>query len=360
MPGGKTLDELSVLLDGRVAGDGSVLIKGVASMDEAKAGDITFVGHRRYLRLLASTGASAVILSEEVILSGGPAGGGPAGGVAGKNLLLVANPMAAFAKALEIFRPEVLPPPGIHPLAFIARGAYVADGASVQAFAVVEEGARIGAGSVIFPGVYIGRGASVGERSILYPGVAIRDGCAVGNRVVIHCNSVIGSDGFGYFRDGARHVKIPQRGTVVIEDDVEIGAAATVDRATVGSTVIGRGTKIDNLVQIAHNVKVGADSVIVAQVGVAGSTTIGAGVVIGGQSGVAGHVNVGSGASIGARSGVTGDVPEGSVCSGMPAMPHAQWLRAQSLFARLPEMKKRLDELERRLEGLEAAERGRV
>ncbi len=346
---GKRLEELASLTGGRVQGDGSVVITGIAPIEEARPGDITFVADKKHLKLLKGCRAAAVMLREADY----PEGSLPAA----VNLILVKNPYLAFAKALEALRPSQRPAPGIHEKACVHPGATIGKAVSIQACAVVEEGAVIGDRAVICPGAYVGRGAVIGADVVLHEGVTVGEGCCIGKRVIIHSNSVIGSDGFGYARDGAKYYKIPQTGIVRIEDDVEIGACVTVDRATLGETVIQRGTKIDNLVQIAHNVKVGEDSIIVAQTGVAGSSTIGSRVQIGGQAGIAGHTGIGDDAMIGAQSGVTGDVPKGSVMSGYPAIPHGQWLRAATVFAKLPEMKKKLAELEKLIRELEGSKK---
>jgi len=337
----KSLDELASIVGGTVKGDGAVEINGVASLDDAGPGDITFLADPRYLKRLKETKAGAVIVAPGVK------------GTRRVNLLVSDNPHLAFARVLDLFRPLELPAQGVHPNSAVHPEATVGEGVSIGPFAVVAEGASIGPGAVLFPGVYIGKGASVGTDAILYPGVSVREGCVIGDRVVAHSNAVIGSDGFGYARVGNRYHKIPQRGIVRVGDDVEIGACVTIDRATIGETVIGRGTKIDNLVQVAHNVKVGEDCVLVSQVGIAGSTTVGDRVQLGGQAGLAGHIEVGSDVMVGAKSGVTKDVPSRSVVSGMPAIPHGEWLRSQTIVIKLPEMRKKIAELEKRLKALE-------
>ncbi|MBI5827907.1 MAG: UDP-3-O-(3-hydroxymyristoyl)glucosamine N-acyltransferase [Deltaproteobacteria bacterium] len=339
-----TLKEIAVAVAGCVVGDEAAAVRDVAPIEEATEGDITFISDRRHLKLLKSTGATAVILRE----SDSP----PANGAI-KNLILVKDPLLAFVRVMDIFRPQPPVVPGIHPKAEVSPKAAIGTDASIQAFAVVEEGAVIGDRTTLYPGVYIGRGARVGDDTVLHSGVRVREGCQIGSRVIIHCNSVVGSDGFGYARAGSRYEKIPQRGIVRIEDDVEVGACVTIDRATIGSTVIGRGTKIDNLVQIAHNVKVGTDSVIVAQAGIAGSTRIGNRVQVAGQAGIAGHIEIGDDSSLGAKAGATNDIPPRSVYSGFPAIPHKEWLRASVVYGKLPELKKKLEELEKRLSKLE-------
>ncbi|MBI5887655.1 MAG: UDP-3-O-(3-hydroxymyristoyl)glucosamine N-acyltransferase [Deltaproteobacteria bacterium] len=345
----KSLDELASLTGGRVQGDGGAVITGILPVEEARPGDIAFIAGKRQLKLLKDCRASALIVKDGEFAEGSfPAG---------VNLLLVKNPYLAFAKCLEVLRPQSAKEPGIHERAVVHPGAAIGKAVSIQACAVIEEGAVVGDRAVIYPGAYVARGAVIGEDAVIYSGVTVREDCIIGKRVIIHSNSVIGSDGFGYARDGAKYYKIPQTGVVRIEDDVEIGACCAVDRATLGETVIGRGTKIDNLVQIAHNVKVGQDTVIVAQVGVAGSATIGSRVQIGGQAGIAGHIELGDEAMIGAQAGVAGDVPKGSVMSGYPAIPHGDWLRASTVFTKLPEMKKKLAELEKLIREIEGSKK---
>ncbi len=335
------LEELARLVGGRLRGDGSKVITGAGSIKEAGPGDITFLAGKRYVKELDGCRAGALILSDERLAPHGV------------DLVLVDNPHLAFAKVLEVLRPLEHPRPGIDPMASVHTDAVVGDSVYVGAFSVIEKGARVGDGAVIYPSVYVGRDVEIGGRTVLYPGVRIMDGCRVGRRVIIHCNAVIGSDGFGYAKEGKGYYKIPQRGIVRIEDDVEIGASTTIDRATTGETIIGRGTKIDNLVQIAHNVKIGEDTVIVAQVGISGSTEVGSRVTLAGQVGVVGHIRIGDDTVVGAQSGVSRGLPEGGAFTGTPAMPHGEWLRAQALYSKLPELKKRLDELERRLKALE-------
>lgn len=339
---GKRLSELAELVGGEIKGQGSALITGAAPLGEAGPGDVSFVSGKKHAGLLSRTRASAVVVRD--------AGEAPDG----LNLILAGNPELAFARILGVLRPQAVPAPGVHPRAEVHPGAKLGSSVSAQAFSVVEDGARVGDRTVLFPGVYVGKGAEIGPDCVIYPGVAIREGCKIGARVIIHCNSVVGSDGFGYARDKARYVKMPQTGIVRIGDDVEIGACVAIDRATMGETVIGRGTKIDNLVQVAHNVRVGEDTIIVAQAGIAGSSRVGSRVQIGGQSGVNGHISIGDDTGIGARSGVAQDVPPRSVYTGYPAIPHTEWLRAQNLYSRLPELRKKISELEKRIAGLEA------
>lgn len=340
-----TLDELAGLTGGRTVGDGSTVIKDAAPIDDAGPGDVAFIDGAKNLKHLETTGASVVIVKE------GEAGDTE---LAGRNALVVANPQLAFARVLAVLRPGYRPEAGAHPRAEVDKDARVGADVSIGAFAVVERGAEIGDRAILMPGVYVGPGVRVGEDSVLHAGVAVREGCRIGKRVIIHCNSVIGSDGFGYTNDDeGRLVKVPQTGGVVLEDDVEIGACVTVDRATIGDTVIGCGTKIDNLVQIAHNVRVGSHTVMAAQVGVAGSTTVGSHVQLGGQVGLAGHIRLGDRAAAGAKAGVHGNVPDGHVVSGYPAFDHRAWLKSSMVVPRLPELRRKIQELEKRVAELE-------
>ncbi len=340
----KTLEELALLVGGRVIGDGSKLVTGVATIEEAGPGDITFLASPKYTAFIKTTKASAVILPEE------------RAGIEGPDKLVVKNPYMAFAEMLNLFRPTFMPPAGVHPNAHVHEKAVLGKGVSVQPFAFVDEGARLGDNVKIFPGVYVGRAVEIGDDTVIYSNVSIREGSKIGKRVIIHCNSVIGSDGFGYAKEGARYHKIPQTGIVRIGNDVEIGASVTIDRATVGETSVGRGTKIDNLVQIAHNVKIGTDTVIVAQVGISGSTKIGSRVTLAGQAGVVGHIEIADDCIVGAQSGVHNDIKKKGVFSGSPAIAHNVWLRAQAVISKLPELKKRLEDLERRIKEIESLE----
>ncbi len=332
---------VGALIGAELYGDGEVLITGVGPLEEAGVGDVTFIASPAHRTHLATTRASAVVVKT---------GTEP---VEGKNLLFVSDPQTAFSVLLDKFMPAFEPEPGVHGAACVHPEAKVGQSVTIQANAVIERGAQICDRVVIYPGVYIGANAVVGADCILYPGVVIREGCVIGERVIIHPNAVVGSDGFGYTKQGAAYKKIPQRGIVVVGDDAEIGACVTTDRATMGETKIGRGTKIDNLVQIAHNVTIGEDAVIIAQVGVAGSTKIGDRVTIAGQAGLSGHIEICDDAIIGPQSGVIKDVKKKGVYTGTPAIPHMDWLRSSTLFPRLPEMRKTIKDLKQRIEELE-------
>ena len=341
----KTLDELAEVARGRVSGDGSVVIKDAAPVEEAGVGHITFIANPKYLKFLSETGASAVIVSKDLA---------DKAQARAKNLLVAADPYLAFARVLGVLRPSTMPGPGVHERAIVSEGVTLGDKVSIGAGAVIEEGARLGDRVIIYPGVYVGERTTVGEDSVLHANVSIREDVTIGCRVVVHLGSAIGGDGFGYAKDGLVNVKVPQTGTVIIEDDVEIGSSSTVDRATIGATVIGEGTKIDNLVQIAHNVRIGRNCIIVAQAGLAGSCSIGDDVTVAGQSAITGHIHVESGSTIGAKSAVTHTIKKAGVYTGFPATDHGKWLRTQAVLAKLPELRKRIEELEKKIKELEA------
>jgi len=266
--------------------------------------------------------------------------------------LKVSNPHYAFAKAIECLYPVPSREAGISDKAYVSGEARIGMGVTISTFAFVDKNVSIGDGSVISPGVFIGEGSKMGRNCFLYPNVTVRDNVTLGDRVIVHSGTVIGSDGFGYVFENGVHYKIPQVGGVIVEDDVEIGSNVSIDRATLGNTIIGKGSKIDNLVQIAHNVKIGEKTLIVSQVGIAGSSEIGSFVILAGQAGVADHASIDSGTILTAQSGISGRVAKGTY-SGSPAIPHNIWLRAQAAFAKLPELSKKIRELENRLNKLE-------
>lgn len=337
------LKDIAKMLGGEVLGDPETEILGVKGIEEASGGDITFISGRKYLSAAQASGASCIMTGEFVE------------GME-KAQLKVADPRFCFAKLLEHFHARPKRPTGISPLAFVGGTARIGEEVSIYPFAYISEGVTLGKGSTVYPGAFIGEGTSVGEGTVIHPNVVVREGVKIGNRVIINSGAVIGSDGFGYTPHEGRHYKIPQVGGVIIGDNVEIGANTTIDRATTGNTEIGSGTKIDNLVQIGHNVKIGPDSIIVAQAGIAGSARMGKGVILGGQAGVADHAVMEDGVLIVGRSGVHGTLKKG-VYSGLPAMPHKEWLRASVVFQKLPEMHKKLLKLEEKIKELQ---RGRI
>jgi len=337
----RTLAELAELLDGEVVGNPRTEIRGVAGIREAQPGDLTFIANSRYENYLVETRASAVICSRELRDAPLP-------------LLRVDNPYLAFQRIVRVFRPELLhAEPGVHPTAVVAADAVVDASASIGAHCVVESRAVIGANAVLMARCYAGVASRIGDGTLLYPGVVVREECVLGERCIVHPNAVIGSDGFGFAFDSGAYHKIPQVGSVIIGDDVEIGANTTIDRATTDATRIGDGTKIDNLVQIGHNVVIGRHCIVVAQVGISGSTELEDYVTIGGQAGLVGHIRVGRGAQIGAQSGVTKSVPAGATVFGYPAMPIAAFKRLHGFLLRLPQIWDRSKDLEQRVKSLE-------
>ncbi len=333
------LCEIAEKIGGLLDGDGELEIRRVADIKAAAADELSFVANPKYASLAASTKAGAVIVSEDWADDCSAA------------LIRVKNPDAAFAQAASLFySPVPRPEPGVHPTAVVAADAEVDEGASIGPFCVVESGAKIGAGAVISAQCYIGRQAVVGCDSFLYPQVSLRESVLVGERTIIHNGTVVGSDGFGYSVDSAGvRTKIPQIGIVQIGNDVEIGANVTIDRARFGRTIIGNGVKIDNLVQIAHNVTIGDHAVIIAQVAIAGSTAIGDRVILAGQSGVAGHLKIGDGVVVAAKAGVIKDVPPGEYVMGMPAISANRFKRNAASIILLPRLKARVMALEKKI-----------
>ena len=336
------LQQLADRLGCRLEGDGDVEIVRVAGIEEAQPGDLTFLANPKYESALVRTRASAVLLRD----------GAAAAPCA---MLRTPDPYLAFARAVGLFAPPWRPPAGVHPLAAVAADAQLGRNVAVGAFVVVGEGVTIGDNTVVLPNVTIGTGARIGDDCLIHSNVAIRERVIIGNRVVLQNGVVIGSDGYGFVRRGdGTHEKIPQVASVVIEDDVELGANTTVDRPAVGETRICQGTKIDNLVQIGHGVSVGRNVLMAAQVGIAGSTDVQDDVIFGGQVGVGGHLTIGRGAVAVGQSGVTKSLRQGAMVAGYPAIDSHEWRRASVLFKRLPELKRRIEELEKRLEMLEA------
>lgn len=336
-------EKLGVLLHG----NGSIEISGVAGIREAGNGELTFLGHPKYEVFLATTGASAVIMPSARDGCRVP-------------WLEASNPYLTFLDALKIFSHDRLGiQPGIHPTAILGQDVTVGRDASIGPYAVIGDHVSLGAEVVLMAGCFIGSDVAIGTGTFLYPNVVVREGTTIGDRVIIHSAAVIGDDGFGFIRDGAVIRKIPQIGKVEIGDDVEIGAGTTIDRATTGTTRIGRGSKIDNLVMIAHNVQIGENAILCAQVGISGSSTVGNDVLLGGQSGLVGHIEIGDRSKVGAQGGVTKSVPADTEVSGYPALPHPQARRIYAAMRYLPDLVRKVRDLNARVRALEEQPRGR-
>ena len=336
----KTLTEIAALVQGDVVGDGRTLITGIGGLKDARPGDLTFLANPKYLPLLVQTAAAAVITSRDIAR-------------ASKPIVRTDHPSLAFARIAEtLFPPAHRHPQGVHATAVVSPRATLGRGVALGPHVVVEDEAVIGDGVVLYAGVYVGARARIGGQTLIYPNVVIREDAVIGRRVIIHGGTVIGADGFGFGTVDGIHHKIPQRGTVVIEDDVEIGANCAIDRARFDVTRVGRGTKIDNLVHIAHNVIIGEHALLVAQVGISGSTTLGHHVTLGGQVGVVGHVTIGDHAVVGAQGGVTKSMPPGGYWWGTPARDLAQWKQMYGATQLLPKWQARVAALTKQVEQL--------
>ena len=335
------LREIADKVGGEVIGDDRVMITGIASLDEASDGDVSFFADPRYREVVKTTKAAALLVSKTVDFFHGPQ-------------VVVANPALAYAKVAGLFAPPIPKFSGLSPNAFVHESSEIGKNVSIYPMVYVGEGAVIGDNVTLFPGVFVGNGVKIGHDTLIYPHVAILHNCIIGNEVIIHAGSVIGSDGFGFVRDGSRNIKIPQIGIVQIDDQVEIGANNTIDRAAMGKTWIKRGVKTDNLVQVAHNVVIGEDTIIVAQTALGGSVQVGNGVIIGGQVAVSDHVKIEDGVMIGSQSGVPKSIARGQIVSGTPAMPHRLWLKTRGLITRLPQAMARLKSLEKQVSELES------
>lgn len=337
-----SLAQIHEVTGGELIGSPEATITGLASLSEAQSGDLSFVTGDRLLKTQDPTGAAALLAHRRLPELRCPH-------------IVLPNPLLGFARVAETFFCPAVPPRGV--AGTTVKGTDVRIGSDVSIWPGVTLGDRVKIGSsvTLYPGVFVGDDSVIGDRSVLYPNVVVREGCRIGARVIIHSGTVIGSDGFGYVQDQGRHHKIPQLGGVIIEDDVELGANVAVDRATLGYTTIKQGTKVDNLVQIAHNVTIGEHSILVAQVGIAGSTRIGRHVMIGGQAGLADHIQVGDQVMIASRAGVNRSLESNQIVSGAPVMPHETWVKAQAVIPRLPELRHSVRAMEERLKKLEEA-----
>ncbi len=336
------LSEIVCSLNGHLPVTGpDFLVESVASLDTATPNDISFLSNPKYKHLLPITKAGAVLLSEMPDI---PVRFQP---------VIVENPYLALAKLLTLLHPPQLPAPGIHPSVIMGRDVCIGPHTRIAPHVVIGDGSIIGEDTAIFAGTVIGEHVTIGRNSIIYPNVSIYHQVFIGDRVIIHASAVIGSDGFGFAKDRSQYIKMPQIGTVKIEDDVEIGAGCTIDRGSTGTTVISKGVKLDNLIHLAHNVHIGEDTAIAAQTGVSGSTIIGKRVTIGGQAGLAGHIKIGDDAILTAKSGITKSAAPGTMLSGFPSDLHKRWLRNQGVLAKGIEMKEKIHELENRIQELE-------
>ena len=335
-----TIAEIALFLGGTVIGSDDTIINDIRSIEEANEGDLTFIANKKYLKKLKLTKASAILVSPQTTAEG-------------KNLIIVTDPYAALGKLLTLFYPLEHGRSGVSPDAYIEDGAIVSPDATIFPRAFISKGAKIGKGTVIYPGVFIGKNSSVGENSTIYANVTVYHSCIIGKRVILHSGVVIGADGFGFASPGKDNTKNPQVGYVQIDDDVEIGANTTIDRAALEKTWIQRNVKIDNLVQIAHNVVIGENSVIAAQVGISGSTKLGRSVIVGGQAGMVGHIDIGDNVMIAAGSKIHKNIKSGEIVGGASQMPFKEWLQFEACRSKLPEMRVTLNNLVKKVDELQ-------
>ena len=338
----RTLKEIASIIDGEIIGDKDIVVTGVCGIKEAQKGDLTFIANSRYLSLINHTKAAAIITSKDVES-------------APKPIIRTDDPSMAFAKMVSLMAPnERKRPKGIHPTAVIGEKVKLGRNVAIDPYVVIEDNVEIKDNTILYAGVYVGHHTKIGKNCTIFPYVIIRERVIIGNRVVIYGGTVIGSDGFGFSTVQGVHQRIPQIGSVILEDDVEIGANVTIDRARFDKTLIKKGTKIDNLVQIAHNVIVGEHSIIVAQSGISGSTVIGNNVTLAGQSGIIGHVTIGDNVVVAARAGVTKSISSNACVSGFPAKPHALAKRINACVQNLPDLYKKVQALEEELKNIKS------
>ena len=336
-----TLKQIAEKLGGEAIGPAELLIEGISSYESAGESDLTYADSRRLLPAAEQSRAAAVIVPREIESSVKP-------------IIRTDNPRLAFARALELFWPRRRPQPGIHPTAVVGAGVEIGPGVHVGPHVVIGDAAKLASGVEVHALTSLGDEVEIGDDTVIYPRVSVYHRVRVGKRCIIHSGCVVGADGFGFVRsDNGSYIKVPQVGTVIIEDDVEIGANCAIDRATTDATIVGRGTKFDNLVQVGHNVRIGRHCIIVAQVGISGSVVVGDGAVLAGQAGIADHLTIGEGATVCARAAVMGNVPPHTIVSGYPARPHKEQLRAEAASLKLPEALVELRRLRRRLEEIE-------
>jgi UDP-3-O-[3-hydroxymyristoyl] glucosamine N-acyltransferase len=335
-----TIAQIALRVHGRIHGDGQNTITGVAPFETATGKDITYAGSPKFLKRLHETQAGAILVPLDFL-------------EAGDRSIRVKNPQVAFSEVVRLFHPSPRAWSGISPAAHVGHEVRMGHDVAIAPFAVIQDHVTLGDRVTLHPHVVIGNGVTIGSDVEIFPNVTILNGVVIGSRVSIHAGTVIGSDGCGYTPDDGVYVKIPHLGIVQIDDDVEIGALNTIDRATYGKTWIQKGVKTDNLIHIGHNVVIGKNTVLVAQVGISGSTTIGSQCVLAGKVGVSGHLKIGDRVTIGAKAGVTASLPDGVTVSGYPTMPHKQWLRIQRIIPRLPDIKMKLGEMEKRLNEIE-------
>lgn len=333
----KSVQELAVFLHGTVEDDNpQLVITGVNGLLEAGPQDISFAVPPHVEHCHLSKAGVMVLSHDDPKLDGRP-------------VIRVENPRAAFAALLELFRAPEEIERVISSMAYIAPTAKIGNNVAVQPFAVIEDGAEIGDGSIIYPHVYVGKRVKIGTDCIVYPSVTIREDCVLGNRVILQAGSVIGGDGFGYVTQNGKHSKVLQTGNVILQDDVEIGNNTCIDRATVDSTIVGKGTKIDNLVHLGHNDILGENCLVVAHVGISGSVTVGNNVTFAGQVGTVGHITIGDNCVFGGKTGITNNIPANSFMAGFPAMPHKEWLRQEANLRKIGDLIKRVKDLEKEL-----------